>query len=78
MLAGIIFGVLVLAIAYLWHMNRAISTAPAEATNVTQSPWTAEDFKNAYEKAQDSPVDVKPFLFSKKDRRYIVVGGSGK
>jgi len=66
-----------LLLAYLWHANRAISTVPAEALKLTQKPWTKDELREAYRKAQISPTDVKPFLFSKKNRRYIVTGGSG-
>lgn len=68
----------VLLSIYLWHANRAISTAPPQATKVAQKPWTKGQIENAYKKAQISPTDVTPFLFRKKDRRYIVVGGSGR
>jgi len=66
-----------LLLAYLWHANRAISTAPAEATELAQKPWTKDEIREAYRKTQTSPTDVKPYLFSKKNRRYIVTGGSG-
>lgn len=63
---------------YLWLVNRAISTAPVEATRLTQKPWTDEQLQAAYRKYQASPTDVTPYLFGKKDRRYVVVGGSGE
>lgn len=63
---------------YLWHVNRAISTTPEEAVKLRQKPWTTKQIEEAYEKAQISPTDVTPYLFSKKSRRYVVVGGSGK
>lgn len=62
---------------YLWHMHRTISTAPGEFLKITQKPWTKEEIRAAYEKVKTSPKDVTPFLFSKKNRRYVVVGGSG-
>lgn len=76
MLLWLCIGVL-LVLAYLWHANRAISTAPAEATELAQKPWTKDEITEAYRKAQTSPTDVKPYLFSRKERRYIVTGGSG-
>lgn len=69
---------LTILILYLYHADRAISTAPPEATRLSQRPWTTEQMRDAYKKAQESPTDVRPFLFSRQDRRYIVVGGSGK
>lgn len=62
---------------YLWHANRAISTVPEEARKLTQKPWSSERIREAYKRAQKSPTDVRPFLFPRKDWRYIVVGGSG-
>jgi len=66
-----------LLLTYLWHANRAISTAPDEAVKLTQKPWTEEEIREAYRNAQIAPTDVRPYLFPKKDRRYIVTGGSG-
>lgn len=63
---------------YLWHVNRATSTLPAEVEELIQKPWTPEQIKEAYRQAQTTPTDVVPYLFQKKDRRYVVVGGSGK
>lgn len=68
---------LILASLYLWHMNRAIATVPEEFTKLIQKPWTKEEMQEAYRKAQESPRDVTPYLLSKKNRRYIVIGGSG-
>ncbi len=67
-----------LLLAYLWHANRAVSTAPVEALKLSQKPWTKDEIREEYRRAQRSPTDVTPFLFTKKDRRYIVTGGSGK
>lgn len=78
MLIQLSLGVFTLVVLYLYHANRAISTAPDEITRLTQKPWTAEQRRDAYKKAQTSPTDVRQFLFGKKDRRYVVVGGSGK
>lgn len=78
MFLQLFIGACALTILYLYHANRAISTTPPEAEKLAQKPWTAEQRRDAYERAQKSPTDVRPFLFSKKDRRYVVVGGSGE
>lgn len=78
MLIQLVVGVFALTALYLYHANRAISTAPPELTKLTQKPWTVEQMRDAYKKTQTSPTDVKPFLFSKRNRRYVVVGGSGQ
>lgn len=66
-----------LSIIYLWHASRSISTAPDDAVKLTQKPFTKQQIEEAYRLAQATPVDVKPYLFSKKNRRYVVTGGSG-
>lgn len=71
-------GALLLLVIYLWLVNRSISIAPPEGLRLAQKPWTAQKVQDAYHEFQESPTDVTPYLFGKKNRRYIVVGGSGK
>jgi len=71
------FGLLLL-VTYLWLVNRAISIAPPEALRLAQKPWTTQKVQDAYREFQAHPTDVTPYLFGKKNRRYIIVGGSGK
>ena len=63
--------------AYLWLANYAMTQSLPGAMNHAQKPWTEEEMREAYEEAQKSPIDVRPFLPPRKKRRYIVVGGSG-
>jgi len=69
--------VTLLTVTYLWHCNRAVATAPDEALQLAQTPWTEEQIRSAYRRVQITPTDVKPYLFSKRNRRYVVCGGSG-
>lgn len=78
MLLLILFASLVLLSTYLWAVNRAVSIAPPEALRLAQKPWTTAEIQDAYRKAQVSASDVTPYLFGAKNRRYIVVGGSGE
>lgn len=63
---------------WLWNINRVISTLPEAARKLVQKDWTKKEIEDAYEHAQTSPTDVKPFLFTRQNRRYVVVGGSGR
>lgn len=78
MLLLILLASLVLLTTYLWAANRAISIAPPEALRLAQKPWTTEEIQDAYRRFQVSHTDVTPYLFGAKNRRYIVVGGSGE
>jgi len=73
-LLPIILTVLVLAIIYLWHVQRALNSVPTDAEPFLSPPWTTEMINEAY----DSPdVDYVSSLPPKLERRYVVVGGSG-
>lgn len=74
LLAASIAGLVAL---YLYHVNRAMTKVPEEARLLSPRRWTAEEIKEAYRKAIESPVDVSKSLPPKQHRRYIVVGGSG-
>lgn len=69
---------LVIALAYLWHVNRSFLGSPDEAAQLAQRRWTDNEIREAYKRIQNKPPDVSPSLTAKKGRRYIVVGGSGK
>ncbi|KAJ9653442.1 hypothetical protein H2198_007390 [Neophaeococcomyces mojaviensis] len=73
----VLLGSFILLAAYIWHTSRTITTAPTEFSKLTQKPWSKEEIREAYRKVQTSPTDVRPYLFSQHNRRYIVVGGSG-
>ena len=72
-----IIGALALLTVYLWHANRAISVAPPDLLKISDPEWTADQIAETYRKIQSKPIDVRPYLPAKKNRRYIVVGASG-
>lgn len=73
----LVISILVLVVAYLWHCDRAVTTTHPEALKLAQKPWTTDEIREAYRKLQTSPIDVKPYLCPKKNRRYVIAGGSG-
>lgn len=77
MYVKIFLAVVVLLGLYLRHVHRALESTPDEAHRRAQQPWTKEMIENEYQRVQKETTDVKPFLFDRKDRRYVVVGGSG-
>lgn len=63
---------------YFWHLNRALSGIPDEASKVSPHRWTPEEIKATYAKVAKNPIDDTAHLPPKLERRYIVVGGSGE
>jgi hypothetical protein len=63
---------------YLWHLNRAMLGVPDEVQKISPHRWTPDDIKAAYAKIVKDPIDDTVHLPPKLERRYIVVGGSGK
>ncbi|KAH6682188.1 hypothetical protein F5X68DRAFT_137828 [Plectosphaerella plurivora] len=63
---------------YLFRLNRAMSTVPEDIQRAAEKhAWTEADLRETYNRVSASPLDSRPFLPPKLDRRYIVVGGSG-
>jgi hypothetical protein len=48
-----------------------------EADDFADPRLTPEDIRATYQRMKRDGIDWKPYLPAKKDRRYIVVGGSG-
>ena len=65
-------------ILYLWHVNQAMSGTPEEVKKITPNRWTEEEIRETYTRLEKEPIDFTPPLPPKLNRRYIVVGGSGK
>lgn len=66
-----------LAVLYLHHVNTAMKVVPEEARRLSPHRWTVEEVKAAYQKSEESPVDINKSIPPKQSRRYVVVGGSG-
>ena len=75
--AYIVLAVVAAIFAHLWLANYAMSRPLPEAQKQAQKPWTEEEMRRDFKKAQNSTVDALSLLPSKKSRRYIVTGGSG-
>jgi nucleoside-diphosphate-sugar epimerase len=75
--ASIVALLLTSSLVFIWLLERGLSGTPGEANKLAQKRWTTEDLREAYRKVQESPTDVAPYLFSRRGRRYVVVGGSG-
>jgi len=70
--------VLLFAFFYLSHLNRAMLGIPDEVQKISPHRWTPDEIKAAYAKVVKDPIDDTKHLPPKLERRYIVVGGSGK
>lgn len=77
MFVRVVLGLILLIGFYLWRVNRLMHSTPDDARRLTQPIWTDDELRNAYKKAQSHPIDVRPFLFDRTNRRYLVTGGSG-
>jgi nucleoside-diphosphate-sugar epimerase len=62
---------------YIRHVERALKSTPKEALRQSPRRWTDEEIKSTYERISAHPIDIKPHLPPKQNRRYVVVGGSG-
>ena len=65
-------------ILYLYHVNRGMLEVPEGTRRLSPRRWTVDQIKSAYKKNLKNPIDVTESLPPKQQRRYIVVGGSGK
>jgi hypothetical protein len=63
---------------YLYRLNRAMSTIPEDIQREAEkNAWTDAEPQKTYDRIVASPLDSRPFLPPKLERRYVVVGGSG-
>jgi hypothetical protein len=68
----------VLGIAYLYHVSQGLSGVPDEVIKLSPHRWTEKEIRETYARLKKDPIDFTPHLPPKQERRYIVVGGSGK
>lgn len=64
--------------AWLWRLNNALTTTPKQLRGFLSKKWSDEEIQKAYDNVRSAEVASRPKLRAKKDRRYIIVGGSGK
>ena len=70
-------GVLCLVL-YALRLNWVLSHTPQEAAACAGEPLTKEYIQDAFERVKRDGIDWVGKLPPRKDRRYIVVGGSGE
>lgn len=68
----------VLLLLYLYRLNQLWTSIPQEALEFSPHRWTDDEITTTYERVCKEPIDFKKVLPRKQERRYIVVGGSGK
>jgi hypothetical protein len=66
-----------LIVFYLWLVNQAIVRLPKDIQKISPKRWTEKQMKETFARVSANPIDFKPHLPPKLDRRYVVVGGSG-
>jgi nucleoside-diphosphate-sugar epimerase len=54
-----------------------LKSTPKEALRLAPHRWTDDEIKSTYQRISAHPVDIRPHLPPKQNRRYVVVGGSG-
>lgn len=64
-------------ILYAIQINTLMATGPAEAERIAGAPLTVEQIEAVRDRLREQPINYERFLPSFKQRRYIVVGGSG-
>jgi hypothetical protein len=69
--------VVVIAVVHLVHIQWAMDRIPDEINDISPHRWTEEEIRETYERIQAKPIDFKPLLPPRLNRRYVVVGGSG-
>jgi nucleoside-diphosphate-sugar epimerase len=62
---------------YIRRVERALKSTPKEALRLAPRRWTDDDIKSTYQRISTHPIDIRPHLPPKQNRRYVVVGGSG-
>jgi nucleoside-diphosphate-sugar epimerase len=76
----IIILIAALFVFLVWYIRRveiALKSTPEEARRLSPHRWSDEDIKSTYNRVSEQPIQIKPHLPPKQNRRYVVVGGSG-
>lgn len=63
---------------YTLRLNWVLSHTPQEVVDRAGEPLTRENVWDAFERVKKDGIDWEGKLPPRKDRRYIVVGGSGE
>ncbi|KAL7927499.1 hypothetical protein ACQKWADRAFT_276946 [Trichoderma austrokoningii] len=70
-------GGVICLVLYLLKLNWVLSHTPQDVVDRAGEPLTPEYVKDVFERVKKDGLDWKGKLPPRKDRRYIVVGGSG-
>lgn len=68
----------VLALVYLFHINRLMKGVPSTVQKLSGPRWTMEQLRRTYDELSKQPIDYTNKIPPRLDRRYIVIGGNGK
>lgn len=71
-------GGVVCLVLYLLKLNWVLSHTPQEVVDRAGEPLTREYIKDVFERVKKDGFGSEEKLPPRKDRRYIIVGGSGK
>lgn len=66
------------SVLYLWRINHLMKTVPKEALEASPDRWTRQQVRETYERLLKKPISFAEHLPPKQDRRYVVIGGSGR
>lgn len=72
----VVVSALLLALVYLYRINRAMMTVPAMAEKLSHR-WSRDELAATHERVKENPINLVDQLPPRLTRRYIVVGGSG-
>jgi hypothetical protein len=75
---GTLVSLVSVIVVYLWLVNQAIVQVPPDVQKISPRRWTKKGMKETYERISREPIDFTPHLPPKLDRRYVVVGSSGR
>ena len=78
MIALTILALILGFVAYVYRLNRTLATTPPEAKKLAIPTLTDEVIRKTYQRIQKDPIPWEKALPKRLDRRYIVVGGSGR
>jgi hypothetical protein len=65
-------------VLYLLKLNWVLSHTPREVVDRAGEPFTREYVRDVFERVKKDGLGSEAMLPPRKDRRYIVVGGSGE
>jgi hypothetical protein len=71
-------GGIVCLVLYLLKLNWVLSHTPQDVVDRARVPLTREYVQDVFERVKKDGIDWEGKLPPRKDRRYIVVGGSGE